>query len=137
MELFTGIEYLKIDIASSFGLDKEIWENRIAWFNQNEHQLDQLVSQADEPAMFYAGVQAYRDVMAGKPIGYMASLDATSSGLQILACLTGDRHTASLCNVVDIGYRENAYAAFHDAMVQKTGLGAGVTLDMAKQAINH
>lgn len=135
MQTFTGIEYLKIDIANSFGLDKEIWETRLNWFDQNEHQLERLVNQADEPAMFYAGVQAYRDVQAGKPIGYMASLDATSSGLQILACLTGDRKTAELCNVVDVGFRENAYKALHDAMVARTGLGVGITLEMAKQAI--
>lgn len=135
MQTFTGIQYLQIDIANSFGLDKEIWENRLAWFAQNEHQLEHLVSKAKEPAMFHAGVQAYREVQCGNPIGYMASLDATSSGLQILACLTGDRKTAELCNVIDVGYRENAYKALHDAMISQTGLGSGITLEMAKQAI--
>ena len=79
MNLFTGIQYLQIDIANSFGLDKEIWENRLAWFAQNEHQLEHLVSKAKEPAMFHAGVQAYREVQCGNPIGYICLLYTSPS----------------------------------------------------------
>ena len=102
MQTFTGREYLKIDIASNFGLEKKSWAERLAWFDQNESQLLKLLPQAEEPALYYAGVKAYEDVKAGKPTGYMISLDATSSGLQLLAALTGDRSAAQLCNVVDL-----------------------------------
>lgn len=135
MQTFTGKEYLKIDIASNYGLDKADWDDRIAWFDQNEHQLENMVVQADEPALFYAGLKAYRDVQAGKPIGYMVRLDATSSGLQILACLTGDRSAAELCNVTDTGHRRNAYKLVHDYMIQASGQGANIELDDLKQAI--
>lgn len=135
MQTFTGREYLKIDIASNYGLEKTNWNDRITWFDNNEHQLEKLVPQAEHPALFFAGVQAYRDVQAGKPIGYMISLDATSSGLQILAALTGDRSAAQLCNVVNTGNREDAYTLIHAAMVAQTGLGSGITREMAKEAI--
>ena len=77
---FTGREYLKIDIANNFGLDKEDWNVRLAWFDENEGRLDTLVKQAEEPALFFAGVEAWKKVCKGEPTGYPISLDATSSG---------------------------------------------------------
>lgn len=118
MQTFTGIQYLQIDIANGFGLDKEDWNVRLDWFEQNKHQLDALLSQAEEPALYYSAVKAYRDVMAGKPTGHLISLDATSSGLQILACLTGDRLAAQHCNVVDTGHRQDAYTNLYQVMMK-------------------
>jgi hypothetical protein len=135
MQTFTGREYLKIDIANNFGLDKEDWKIRLHWFNQNEHQLDHLVSQAKEPALFFAGINAYRDVQAGKPIGYMISLDATSSGLQLLAALTGDSVAAKLCNVVSTGHREDAYTGVYNHMLHRVQDTAKISRDQTKDAI--
>lgn len=135
MQTFTGREYLKIDIANNFGLDKISFDNRIKWFDDNEHQLDDLIPQAKEPALFYAGTKAWRDVQASRPIGYMISLDATSSGLQLLAALTSDPLTASLCNVIDTGDREDAYQGIYAYMCQQAGQSAKVDKDDVKQAV--
>lgn len=140
MELFTPREYLKIDIANNFGLDKENWSDRIKWFDDNEARLEELLHQAEEPALFYAGVQAWRDVCAGRPTGYLISLDATSSGLQILTVLTGDHIAAKLCNVVDTGKREDAYTNIFEVMVDhlinRLGQhGGGISRDDCKRAI--
>ena len=135
MQQFSGKEYLKIDIANNFGFDKLTWDQRINWFDVNEYQLESIVDRADEPALFYAGVKAYRDVQAGRPIGYMVSLDATSSGLQLLAALTGDRQAAELCNVVDTGTREDAYTLIYDEMIRRTGGQAKISRDDTKEAI--
>ena len=116
---FTGLQYLKIDIANNWGLDKLKWDERIEWFDQNESQLDTLVSKADSPALFYAGVQAWKAYKAGQPSGYPISLDGCSSGLQILACLVGDRKAAELCNVVDTGKREDAYTGVYRWMLEQ------------------
>lgn len=132
---FTGKEYLKIDIANNFGLDKENWEERIAWFDHNEDQLENLLNQAKEPALFYAGVQAWRQVQKGRPSGYPISLDATSSGIQILAVLTGDPKAAALCNVVDTGRRQDAYTGLYQSMLNKIGEDAKITRDDTKKAI--
>lgn len=140
MQTFTGKQYLQIDIANSFGLDKETWNTRLAWFHKHEDTLMSMLPQADDPAMFYAAVQAYKAVERGEPIGYMISLDATSSGLQILAALTGDRRAAELCNVVDTGRREDAYTVVYEVMVEDLttnyGIAAGsIKRDDCKNAI--
>lgn len=132
---FTGRQYLKIDIASNYGLDKKTWDERIAWFDEHEDELDGLVFSAENPALFYAGVKAWRDVQAGRPIGYMISLDATSSGLQLLAALTGDEKAARLCNVVDTGAREDAYTGIYESMLSRLGEDANITREQTKRAI--
>jgi len=134
-ETFTGREYLKIDIASNFGLDKKTWAERLSWFDQHELGLEDMIQQAKEPALYYAGVKAWRDVQKGKPIGYMISLDGTASGLQLLAALTGDRLAAQLCNVVDTGNRENAYWGIYQEMLNRTGGTANVTAEQTKMAV--
>lgn len=132
---FTGKEYLKIDIANNFGLDKDNWNDRIDWFNQNEENLENMIKQAEEPALFFAGVQAYRKACKGEVVTYPISLDATSSGIQLLACLTGDRKAAALCNVIDTGKREDAYTGLYDLMLSKVGGRAKIERKSTKQAI--
>ncbi len=134
---FTGREYLQIDIANNYGsgLDKTSWQNRLSWFRTHEDQLMELVASAEEPALFYAGVKAWQDVLAGKPIGYMISLDATSSGLQLLAALTSDRRASELCNVVDTGDRQDAYTSVYQIMLDEIGDVAKIDRAAVKQSV--
>ena len=135
MQQFTGLQYLKIDIANNWGLDKLKWDERIAWFDENQDKLDMLTTQADNPALYFAGVQAWRAYQAKEPSGYPISLDGCSSGLQILACLIGDRKAAELCNVVDTGKREDAYTVVYQWMLEKLGGTAQLSRDPVKKAI--
>lgn len=135
MQKFTGMQYLQIDIANKFGLDKQDWNVRLDWFNQNQEKLLSLVPQAKEPALFYAGVQAWNQANQGLPIGYPISLDACSSGLQLLACLTGDDKAAKLCGVIDTGHREDAYSVIYNEMVNSIGESAKISRDDCKDAI--
>lgn len=80
MQSFSPLQYLKIDVASAFGLDRTDWSERLSWFDQNEHQLQSLVSQAKEPALFFAAAEAYECTKRNQPTGHMVSLDATASG---------------------------------------------------------
>lgn len=135
MQLFNARDYLKIDIANNFGLDKEDWDVRIAWFNEHEHELDALVNKADNPALFFAGVNAYKDMLNGKPIGYPISLDATSSGIQISSVLIGCRKSASICNMVDTGKRMDAYTANYESMLNLIGDTARIDRKDTKRAL--
>ena len=141
-QTFTPAQYLKIDIAGNFGkdeqgrtLEKLKWDERIEWFDRHEGELDNLLSKAENPALFFAGVQAWRAYKAKEPSGYPISLDGCSSGLQILACLVGDRKAASLCNVVDTGKREDAYTLVYEWMLQRLGGQATLDRDPVKKAI--
>lgn len=140
MQKFTGKQYLKIDIANSFGLDKESWDTRLDWFENHQHILGDILPQAKDPAMFYAGIEAWHKATINEPSGYMISLDATSSGLQILAALTGDRLAAEICNVVNTGNREDAYTTIYnrmsDYLTKTLGERAGkISRDDVKQAV--
>lgn len=135
MQTFTGIDYLKIDIASNFGLDKEDWDTRIAWVDAHEADLEKKLQEAEEPALYYAGVQAYRKTQKGEPTGYPISLDAASSGLQLLACLTGCEDSARLCGVVSTGHREDAYTVIYQAMCRQIGDTAKIERKDTKKAI--
>lgn len=135
MQRFTARQYLAIDIANSYGLDKKDWSERLAWFSEHEGHLKEMLPKAADPAMYYAGVQAWEMVKAGQPIGYPISLDATSSGLQLLAVLTGDRSAAELCNVVNTGHREDAYTGVYQRMLAKLGEGAKIKREDTKRAI--
>lgn len=136
MQLFTAKQYLKIDIANSFGLDKLDWIDRIQWFDTNESNLLNKLSEAEKPAMYYAGIKAWEDVLAGRPTGYPISLDATSSGIQILSVLTGDRQAAYISNVLDAGHRSDAYQELYGAMVKKVGQASQFSRADLKRSIN-
>lgn len=135
MKTFTAREYLKIDIANSFGLDKKNWDVRLQWFHDHEDKLPSMLEQAKTPALYYAGVKAWEAVLRGEPSGYPISLDGTASGMQILSALTCDRKAASLCNVLDTGKRENAYTNIYNAMVEQLGESATISDDDVKQAV--
>jgi hypothetical protein len=149
MQTFTGTEYLQMDIAANFGdavgyptaLDKCTWNQRLQWFKDNEDMLEDLIHQADEPALYFAGVQAYRATQQGKRTGYPISLDATSSGLQLLSVLTGDRKAAALCNVINkedadgSPIRMDAYTAIYEAMLRVIGEVAKIDRKHTKNAI--
>lgn len=132
---FTPIEYLQMDIAGSFGLDNKDWDVRLAWFQEHQHDLKGMMKLAKEPALYFAGMMAYEDYLAGKASGYPVSLDATCSGMQILTVLTGDRLAAALCNVIDVGYRADAYTSLYKSMLTRVGQSGLITRDKTKQAI--
>lgn len=134
-QTFTGKEYLKIDIANNFGLDKKDWDERINWFDVNQNNLESLIPKAEEPALFYAGMLAWDKFKRGESSAYPISLDATASGLQILSVSTGCYLSASLCNMVDVGRRMDAYTAVYEHMLKKIGDTAKISRDDVKKAV--
>lgn len=142
MQLFTGKQYLEIDIANSYGLDKETWNKRLEWFEANRSQLErapfgdlvQFAQNAEEPPQFLAGVNAYRKMLLGQPTGYLCGLDATASGIQLLSAMSGCHDSAQQCNLVHTGKREDTYTNVHVAINDVLGSQSVYQRKPVKQA---
>lgn len=81
MKTYSPIEYLCIDIANCYGLDKELFSTRIQWVKDNYNKLEQLESEATEdPIQYKKAVMALRSVVCGEETGHLISLDSTCSG---------------------------------------------------------
>lgn len=135
MQTFTGTDYLRIALANHYGKDKLTWNERLIWFFMNEDKLEDLVDTAEEPTLFYGALQAYRKAEEGIPSGYPITLDATASGIQILTCLTRDKVSAKVCNVIDIGHRADAYTELFEHMLSKVKSKRALTRHEVKTAI--
>ena len=89
MKEYLPIDYLCIDIANHFGLDKLLFEDRIQWVKDNYAQLEQLADKADVKPLYLKAVHELRNVVAGKPTGHIVQLDAACSGIQLLSAMAG------------------------------------------------
>lgn len=113
MQTFTAFDYLCIDVANQFGLDKLKFEERIQWTKDNIKQLEELaaskVGKWKEKPLYLKAVQSMRKVQQGNPTGHLVGFDATCSGLQIMSALTGCKAGASATGLIDPDRRADAY----------------------------
>lgn len=116
MEQFNGMQYLAIDVANTFGLDKELWSTRIKWVKDNLTDLESLNNEADEPLLFKKAVIALRKAQKGEAINHTMALDCTASGLQIMAALSGCKKTAMEVNLIDPDVRKDVYTSISKSM---------------------
>lgn len=138
MNTFTGYQYLLIDIANNFGLDKQLFEERIAWAETNINNLEQLTDTAENQPQYVKAVMALRDVQAGKPSGHIVFLDAVCSGIQIMSAATGCHKGATITGLVLPNVRSDAYTSITKAMnelLAHEGITVTVSRQDAKDAI--
>lgn len=111
-----GYNALAIHFANVAGDDKASFMDRIHWAktegielakqiarcNRDWRAIEKLVG-ADNFEAYTAALDFLRATLSGNPAGYRSSLilhqDATNSGFQFGAALTGDRETAELVNI--------------------------------------
>lgn len=111
MKTFTGWQYLLIDAANQFGHDKLTFEERIAWTQNNLHQLEELADGKEfkERPLYLKAVMAIRTAQRNEPSGHLVGLDAVCSGMQIMSVLTGCVEGAKATGLVDKDIRADAY----------------------------
>jgi len=113
---FSGLDYTKIAVANAYGLDKQCWDDRILWVDNHSHELGNYTGSADEPFMYTKACHALEAEIRNEETGFIMGLDATASGLQLMACLTGCIDTARNTNLIDTGQRMDIYGLVADEM---------------------
>lgn len=135
MKTFTGWQYLLIDVANNFGLDKKLFEERIQWAEQNLNQLEDLLDQAETKPLYLKAVQAVRKAQQRIPTGHLVAMDATCSGVQIMSVLTGCIKGATATGLVDPNRRADAYSDLNQTMNGLLGNGFSIPRGDSKQAL--
>ena len=117
-------EWLAFQVATTFGLDKATMVERLEWVKNNEDLITKVAidpidnlpewEKVEEPWQFMAACHEYYHcciVCDHQFTSLMVAVDATCSGLQILAGLAKDQSTASLVNVCPGDRPSDAYKA--------------------------
>jgi len=117
-----GIEWLAFQCATTYGLDKATWDERLDWVKDNLFTIEAVAKDpidniglwegAEEPWQFLASCEEYYACVitqCRKTTGLCVATDATCSGLQILAGLAMDKKTAQLVNVLPSERPQDAY----------------------------
>lgn len=135
MANYTGWQYLLIDAANQFGLDKLLFEERIEWATAILPTLEMMTVHADNKPMFIKAVMAIRKAQAKIPTGHMVGLDACCSGIQIMSALTGCIAGATATGLVNPDVRADAYTHTTSVMNDILGGTLNVSRADAKQSL--
>lgn len=135
MNCFSGFEYLLIDCANHFGLDKLLFEDRIQWAREHLDQLESLTGKAESAYLFMKSVAAIRKAQLRIPTGHLVALDAVCSGMQIMSAITGCLSGARATGLVDLNRRADAYTELTQRMQVILGSHFNVARGDAKNAL--
>ena len=117
-------QWLAFQVATTYGRDKDTWDERQEWVMKNLTLISRVATDpiryrpdwevVEEPWMFLAACEEYYNCAITRTrrcSSFMVGIDATCSGLQILAGLASDRSTAQLVNVLPSDRPQDAYKA--------------------------
>lgn len=112
---FTPAQWTLIDMASQYGLDKELYEERLQFGREVLEELQGInysdlseveayfkpyIDGADAPEMFAKAMIAVIDILDGRPSGHMIGMDMSNSGPSLLSiacrCETGMRNVGAI-----------------------------------------
>lgn len=98
-QTLTGIQYVMADIACKHdkAYEKKQWHERLAHFAELDFQDPKTFSKASNPIGLRAACLALDAFKKDIPSGYMISLDASSSGMQLLSLLVSCPTSWKLC----------------------------------------
>ena len=138
-----GLYWLRFQLATTYGLDKATMEERQEWA-QSPEALAIITAIAtdpignisdwegcDEPFLFLAAAEEYHSLVIAKTRTHTLlpiAVDATCSGLQVLAGLSHDRSTAELVNVFPGSKPSDAYKAVANRVNPKLPKEWGIEL---------
>lgn len=119
-----GWYWLKVDIANAFGLDKELWADRVAFVDNNIDamltDIDAWSAKADEPLLAKSALLAYQESLATGKSSHIVRLDATTSGPQLMSVMTRDIAGMQRFNVIGSSVRRDFYTEVAQAIYDQT-----------------
>ena len=135
MDLFTGYQYLCIDAANQYGLDKAIFNDRLQWVQDNIDVLETLADTADNKYRYIKAVMAIRKAQQGIPTGHLVGFDACCSGMQLMSVVTGCLAGATITGLVNPNVRSDAYSEVTNEMQNILGSTMSVSRADAKASV--
>ena len=136
---YSGWQYLLIDAANNFGLDKLLFEERIEWATQNLAQLEAMADHPDAEAktkpQYLKAVMAIRKAQQGLPTGHLVGLDACCSGIQVMSALTGCIAGSASTGMINPNERADAYSKCTKEMEAILGGTVNVSRADAKRGL--
>lgn len=135
MQLFTSYQYMLIEVANNYGLDKETYETRLDWVKNNMDNLEELTVNAEEYYLYKKAVKNLRDVQEGKPTGALVRFDAVCSGIQLLSVLTRCQSGCKATGVINTGKRPNAYLQVQRTMQELLGEAIEIDYKAIKESV--
>lgn len=134
MKQFNPMQYMAIDIANHYGLDKENYETRINWVKTNLNNLESFTDTADEPMLFAKSVHALRQIQQGKPTNHCVAFDSCNSGLQLMSIMMRDSSGAYLTGIGS-DTRVDGYTEITASMNDKLTDELRITRKQSKEAV--
>lgn len=104
-----GLESLLIEIANLIGYDKLTYESRIEKAKEFVSNPNDSNINYDNKARIKSALLAYHNAINCIPSGYLCSIDATSSGNQIMSLLTKNPIESKLTNLSSSNNRYDIY----------------------------
>ena len=118
-----AVDWLKFQVATTYGKDKDTIKDRLEWVDNNISLITRVATDpvgrlcdwenVEEPWTFLAACEEYYHTCVIRSRDYTrlpVAVDATCSGLQVLACLAKDASTARLVNVLPGSKPQDAYS---------------------------
>lgn len=135
MKNYTGFEWICIDVATQYGLDKLRFEERIQWTMDHMNDLEDMAIEAEEQPLYVKAVMALRKAQNHIPTGHLVGVDGVCSGIQIMSAMTGCLAGATATGLVDPDRRADAYSDCTCEMQNILGSQFTVSRAKAKQAL--
>lgn len=135
VQAISSYEYILIDIANQFGLDKLTWNERIEWTQSNLPYLEDLVDEAKKPFLYAKAINALRTVRKGLQTNHLVGLDASASGLSIMGMLIGCCKTLEQTNLIYTGKVQDPYTNVTTTMQEILGSEFHVEREDSKRSL--
>lgn len=136
MQLFTGFQYLLIDLANHYGLDKLSFNERLLWANHNIDLIESLIDNVKpkNKPLYFKTCMSIRKAQKHIGTGHLVGFDAICSGIQVMSALTGCETGLRHTGLIGDNVRADAYQTCTDFMGEELG-GYTIDRDLAKDAL--